>query len=235
MFEVLHGVIKISPRIYNFFVGMPRKFRLSVHRKNEFRKCPAKRIDQESDPALLVSIPSKSVSVLKVALPLEIYLQTPVSTISQLQQRWKVMPVLPHGSHDGVWYAVYCLIQCNVYNIGWIEVPAESTGEMFFSKMNKEDGDLQLVCSVVIHQDLVWHVCVKGQKLTTCSPPLSSLPQVISSVADVRDLLKFIHSCDICSGNSDEKYAPLVASRKGNFMNASGLLLIMVCFNHNYT
>ena len=105
-----------------------------------------------------------------------------------------------------------------MYATGWIEVPAEvSTGEMFFSKMNEKDGDPQLVCCVVIHQDLVWHVCVKGQKLTTYSLPLSSMPQVISSVADVRDLLEFIHTCAIYSGNSDNKYGPLVVSRKGNF------------------
>ena len=119
---------------------------------------------------------------------------------------------------------------CNA--TGWIEVPAEvSAGEMFFSKMNERDGDPELVCSVVIHQDLVWRVCVKGKKLTTCSPPLSSMPQVISSVADVRDLLEFIHSCAICSGNSDDKYGPLVASRKGNFMNASGMILYNNCYS----
>ena len=115
-----------------------------------------------------------------------------------------------------------------MYVTGWIEVTAEmSTGEMFFSKVEERgDGAPQLTCGLVVHQDFFWHVHVKEQKLTTCSPPLSTMPQVISSVADVGDILEFINSCVTCSGNNDDKYAPLIASRKGNFMNASGMIFV---------
>ena len=104
MLEVLHGVIRLFHG-FDSFIGMPRKFRLSVHRKNEFRKRHAECVaasNQEDDHTLPVSIPLESVSVLKVSLPREMYLEAPISTISQLQRRLKALPVLPQGNQVGV-------------------------------------------------------------------------------------------------------------------------------------
>ena len=72
MLEVLHGVIRLVHG-FDSFIGMPRKFRLSVHRKNEFRKRGAECVaasNQEDDHTLPVSIPLESISVLKVSLPI---------------------------------------------------------------------------------------------------------------------------------------------------------------------
>ena len=104
MLEVLHGVIRLFHG-FDSFIGMSRKFRLSVHRKNEFRKRHAECVaasNQEDDHTLPVSIPLESVSVLKVSLPREMYLEAPISTISQLQRRLKALPVLPQGNQVGV-------------------------------------------------------------------------------------------------------------------------------------
>ena len=60
---------------------MPRKFRLSVHRKNEFRKKRA----LKTDTKLKVSVPLSQISLLTAA------------TIQQLQQRSKMLLKLPQG------------------------------------------------------------------------------------------------------------------------------------------
>ena len=62
MLEVLHGVIRLVHG-FDSFIGMPWKFRLSVHRKNEFRKRRAECVvasNQEDDHTLPVSIPLDS-------------------------------------------------------------------------------------------------------------------------------------------------------------------------------
>ena len=71
---------------------MPRKFRLSVHRKNEFRK---KRVAK----ALLQSIPT----TLVVSWPLEIMKEASAPTLNVLHQRIQTLLALPTGTilmHD---------------------------------------------------------------------------------------------------------------------------------------
>ena len=62
---------------------MPRKFRLSVHRKNEFRKKRALKTDTKLE--LKVSVPLSQISLLTA------------TTIQQLQQRSKILLKLPQG------------------------------------------------------------------------------------------------------------------------------------------
>ena len=77
---------------------MGRKFRLSVHRKNEERK-------KQAITSLTVSIPLEKVSVGRVAsplsfnvyFPLSIYATAPVSSIQQLISRLEVTQKLPQG------------------------------------------------------------------------------------------------------------------------------------------
>lgn len=97
----------IFPVSLAFCVGMPRKFRLSVHRKNEFRKRRAERAvtaacSSESVHTLPVSIPLES-----LLLPAKMYLKAPVLTLTQLQQRLKALPVLPQGSYACVLLTYY--------------------------------------------------------------------------------------------------------------------------------
>ena len=102
-----------------------------------------------------------------------------------------------------------------------------SSGQIFLSKVEERgDGNPQLARSLVIHHDLSWHLCCMGHKLTTCSPPLSSMAAVISSLAEIREILEYVDSCVTCSGNADEKFIPLIAPRKGVFMNASGMTFV---------
>ena len=51
------------------------------------------------------------------------------------------------------------------------------------------------------------------------------MPQLINSVANVRDIIAYLNSCSLCCGNEfeDEKFAVLIEPRKGSFMNAAGI------------
>ena len=53
-------------------------------------------------------------------------------------------------------------------------------------------------------------------------PTLSQAPQCCTSIEDVKTLLNFVHSCHLCSGNSDEKFIVYISSKNGKIMNASG-------------
>ena len=69
-----------------------------------------------------------------------------------------------------------------------------------------------------------WEVTVQGYKMPCNCDVLSSLPQTIGSMSDVKTILEFVDSCSVCEGNDDEKYHCLVASKRdGNFMDCSGM------------
>ena len=70
---------------------MFKKGRLSVYRKNEFRK------HRVAFSGLHVSIPWKTVSVFNVSVSRSIYLEAPMSSAEQLRSRLKVVPVIPDG------------------------------------------------------------------------------------------------------------------------------------------
>lgn len=69
---------------------MPRKFRLSVHRKNEFRKkreskCVTQQDPEPAPPTLMISIPK------------EAFYNAPAPSLLQLNERVKKMQILPEG------------------------------------------------------------------------------------------------------------------------------------------
>lgn len=78
---------------------MGRKFRLSVHRKNEERK-------KYTSANLTVSIPLKNVSLCQnsiplsfnVSFPISVYANAPVPTIHSLKSRLEVAHALPQGT-----------------------------------------------------------------------------------------------------------------------------------------
>ena len=106
-----------------------------------------------------------------------------------------------------------------------------ATGQLFFSKVEGAAiADPQISISMIICIDLSWHVRVHGHMLHASCPPLSSLPQTITSVDNVRRVLKYLNSCTVCIGNSDEKYIPLIRPRKGNFMNIAGNFKVNILY-----
>ena len=95
---------------------MYRRFRLSTHRKNEFRKCRRLKQEQmvqtetvrmeqachEHEPlSLVLSVPLDVVSVMKISLDREFYLQIPLQSLDTLQ--CKISEVsLPQGKPFGL-------------------------------------------------------------------------------------------------------------------------------------
>ena len=53
-------------------------------------------------------------------------------------------------------------------------------------------------------------------------PSLSKVPQCFTSVEDVRMLLNVVHSCHLCSGNSDDRFITYISEKNGKIMNAPG-------------
>ena len=103
-------------------IVMYRRFRLSTHRKNEFRKRRLQRsvvtktirveqVFQENNltqplpgglhhaTPLVVSIPVNAVSVLGVSIDIDVYLRTPLERLYQLKSRLSRMPTLPQGKN----------------------------------------------------------------------------------------------------------------------------------------
>ena len=106
-----------------------------------------------------------------------------------------------------------------------------ATGQLFFSKVEGAAiADPQISISMIICIDLSWHARVHGHTLHASCPPLSSLPQTITSVDNVRRVLKYLKSCTVCIGNSDDKYIPLIWPRKGNFMIS--ILVSLISSSH---
>ncbi len=104
-FKVLHGSLKLcvclvlfdlwNLKISSFSCNtcrMPRKFRLSVHRKNEYRK--KKRKNANFVTVMEPRDIEEQVS-LQVSVPMLAY--TNVSTLSQLQTRIQKLSVIPKG------------------------------------------------------------------------------------------------------------------------------------------
>ena len=78
------------------------------------------------------------------------------------------------------------------------------------------------VHSVTVDFDFSWCLRIGEKQLFSSTSSLASLPSSISSVVALTAVLDFIDSCSICTGNQDPKYAPLIAVRKGVFMDVTG-------------
>ena len=78
---------------------MYRKLRLSVHRKNEFRKKrTAKRgCTMKVTRSFPISLPLDLVSVLKVSIPKQVMLL--VSSLNDVRHKLQIIPILPAGYH----------------------------------------------------------------------------------------------------------------------------------------
>ena len=88
------------------FMQMPRKLRLSVQRKNQFRKeksTPAQSLPllhESHDPELVVSIPLDQVSAMITSIPINHYSEGVAQSLSSLRRRVSATSVLPYGKAD---------------------------------------------------------------------------------------------------------------------------------------
>lgn len=80
-----------------------------------------------------------------------------------------------------------------------------------------------------VRGDFSWVVVRNGITFQSNSPLLTKMPQLMLSVQHVIQVTEFLNSLVPCCGNNDKKFIPLVESRKGSFLNASGKSGIYVC------
>ena len=100
-------------------------------------------------------------------------------------------------------------------------------------KCNKDwSGNFQVSISVAVNADMSWEANVLGHKLLSGYGVFSSLPKIVRTVSDFKTVLHFTESCSICMGNDNNKFELLVASRKGNFMDSSGMLYLTLTSIH---
>ena len=90
-------------------------------------------------------------------------------------------------------------------------------------------GQQQAKCSFMIEilKDLKWSLqlpCEKPSPAT--SLVLQHLPECVTTLQDLRLILKFLDQCTVCQGNPDPKFAPIVSYSKGILKDRSGKLLM---------
>ena len=96
----------------------PRKFRLSVHRKNEYRKARAATAPSVSvqhvpvPPGEVHLYEPESVNELKVSVPIEVVYNFEFSSISKLRERVSTLSLLPNGM---MCVCVYVFIRHVIY------------------------------------------------------------------------------------------------------------------------
>ena len=97
----------------------------------------------------------------------------------------------------------------------------ESADIAVFCKVKIQDGVVETVYSLQIKGDFTWDLHVRNEHLGASTPLALLLPSV-SSASEVEELIRLVESCTICIDNPDDKYAPLVSSRKGMFLDSTG-------------
>ena len=175
-----------------------RRFRLSVHRKNEERKkhvCKALPVSIELTKEVMVFRVSIPLAVLKfvVSIPLSIFLSTPIVSLHALQSRLQARALPP--SWIVAETAMDSLVLCKFrYH------PSQSVADVLFTVTI----DPQLWCRIMLcenYLDPSKHEFV------------SSLPSRICSYSDIIRILESLDACRICIGNSEEKFLSVVGHR----------------------
>ena len=107
---------------------------------------------------------------------------------------------------------------------GWKDVSGDDTSsepQISLALMEMTSKGPVVAVSICIHEDFSWQLYVQRKVIEPCSP---ALPRVLDSVSALEAIISYVSSCNICCGNSDEKFLPLANCRKGKFMDSSGIV-----------
>lgn len=200
---------------------MGRKLRFFVTKNQERKKALATRT-----LTLTVSVPLSSVIVhyssthpdiekpqLTVKLPITAFTQAPCQDLAHLQSRLKTSSLLPSG---------------------WINVSNQQTPLVFCSiRCEPPLCHPKMFCTFCVNDNLTWTLSVCGTPLEVkqCTL-LASQPGKLSTVSDVVAVLEKISTARICPGNPDKRFAVLVETRKGSFLDSSGKLIFILCYSY---
>ena len=81
---------------------------------------------------------------------------------------------------------------------------------------------LSSVYTLTISSGNSWSLTFRGVTLSPENSTILLFPSKVSSSTSVVSLVKSIHSCCVCSGNSDKDFIELSKSRNGYFVDRSG-------------
>lgn len=70
--------------------------------------------------------------------------------------------------------------------------------------------------------DFRWNLAIREYVIESADDPLGTLPQELSSVANVVKVIKALESLQFCVGNEGNRFDSVIAARKGEFMDSTG-------------
>ena len=168
-----------------------RKFRLSVHRKNEERikqwKKNLKNLKQTVEgPSLVVTIPRNliTISAFKISFPVSMFRDGAISSVDQLHSRLTSLS-LPKS---------------------WMFA---SVKPLVLSKVRVKPQTTQadVLFSLTIDDRLEWSLFLQNVSLDFRRCPLLRRASLtLNSASAVHDLLNFIDTSKICNGNREKKF-----------------------------
>lgn len=94
---------------------------------------------------------------------------------------------------------------------------------IMLARLSTTGGSVVVSSSVTIQEGFTWFVHMQGRTLHNLQ---DSIDLNVTSASDVKRLIHYVDNSGICCGNSDEKFIKLIATRKGKFMDSSGMSLV---------
>lgn len=91
-----------------------------------------------------------------------------------------------------------------------------------FARLGIVDGTFTVMSSVTIDGAFAWEVKIRG---ITIPHHFLKAASLMTSVSAVSDLVSYLHCHELCCGNPDDKFVPMVKTRKGKFMDISGMYI----------
>ena len=215
---------------------MGRKFRLTARKNLERKKSEKQKAANSVSESHIVKIPLRVVSVFPVSipisfpvsLPLQVFKNAPAPSVSLLYSRVLLTSSFPPGKTLDVLYSYGCeknLCVC----VGWVDCTSQS-GKFACYKPATAKSPLE-VCWT-LHKDFSWELRCCGQlvQLKSCAL-LQRIPSVVTTVSGVEQALLLLQHSRICSGNSDEKFLALARTRRGQFMDSTGVYTFILHFS----
>ena len=152
---------------------------------------------EEKPRSLIVSIRLRSgISVsTTVSIPRELYISSPISTLSALKARLQTF-VLPQQ---------------------WFFSISDSSLSLFKIRHHSEcqDRPVEVSVSIAVNKYLQWSIHIGDRRISQAdTPSLAPLPSTLGSISHVLHLFHLLDSSRRCIGNSDDQFMELIQYRQ---------------------
>ncbi len=120
------------------------------------------------------------------------------------------------------------LIRLRALPSGWCDTTAGTEQITFCRIVRSLAAALPRVdVTLVVEANLAWKVYFHDQRLEVdhC-PTLAGMPPTVRSPADVANLLSVVDNSQVCIGNPDEKFLPIVQRHQGQLLDPTGKLVV---------